>query len=191
MRIRIKLFTSMRIRILLLMKVMQICRPLAHRPPFWATTDLHDSILSLKSQNLLYFDFNPNPDPAFRSNADPSPCGSGSDTLLMWSFIMAQQHQDWTSDRYNWKPYLWLPPESEPELKLLFREPSGRRTGAGSLFYKQKMRFKKSESLRELTGRKSLSQYREKMRLDAPTKYTVNFGNKYDGSKRKRKKYFP
>ncbi len=116
-------------------------RPLAHRPsrpPFWASTDLRGSILSLISSYILtLMRIRVQLPKTMRIRIrNPWLCDP------LWGSIMAKQHQYWRGDRYNCKPYLWLPPESEPELKLLFRDPSGRKTGAGSLFYRQKMQLK-------------------------------------------------
>jgi hypothetical protein len=79
MRIWIHLFTSILIRILLLIKVRRIAnlRPLAYRPsrPPFEPPRLHFERprLHLEPRKLLDFDFNAEPDPAFHSNADPDP----------------------------------------------------------------------------------------------------------------------
>ncbi len=80
MRIWIQLFTWMRIRILLLIKVMAICNHWSTDPPrlhfeppglhLWASTVLHGL---RASKELLNFDFNADPDPVFHFNADPDP----------------------------------------------------------------------------------------------------------------------
>jgi hypothetical protein len=74
MRIRIQLFTLMRIRILLLIKVMGICY-------IWAVDPL-----GLYCE-LLHFDLNADSDPAFHSNANtypdpPSKNNAGPDPQL-------------------------------------------------------------------------------------------------------------
>jgi hypothetical protein len=70
MQIRIQLFTSMRIRIQLPFKVMEICDNWSTDPP-----ELHFEPPGLHCELLKFFifDFNADPDPAFHSNADPDP----------------------------------------------------------------------------------------------------------------------
>ncbi len=79
MRIRIQLIVLMqiRIRILLLIKVVRICDHWSTGPPglHFETSRLHCGRPRLPSElpNLLNFDFNADPDPAFHSVADPDP----------------------------------------------------------------------------------------------------------------------
>jgi hypothetical protein len=77
MRIRIQLFTSMWIRILLI-KVMLIC-------DHWSTDllVLHLSVhgtpwLRYEPRKFLNFDFNADPDPAFHSNVDLDPASKNN-----------------------------------------------------------------------------------------------------------------
>ncbi len=89
MRIRTWLFTLMRIRILLRIKVMPNLRPLVYRPsraPFMSVRGL--PWLHFAPLNLLNFDFNASSDPA----SDPCgtgsvsmPSGSAADEKLLWS----------------------------------------------------------------------------------------------------------
>jgi hypothetical protein len=83
--------TSLRIRNLLLIKMMQICDHLTTDPPSFR---LHASMLSLQTfilrvhgllrihcdpRKFLNFDFNADPDPAFYSNADPDPASKNNE----------------------------------------------------------------------------------------------------------------
>jgi hypothetical protein len=78
MRILIQLFNLMRnrIRIMLLIKKMLICD---HRPkgPFGPPRQMLNAHgpprLHFEPLKLLNFDFNADPDPAFKNNADPDP----------------------------------------------------------------------------------------------------------------------
>jgi hypothetical protein len=75
MQIRIQLFTSMLIRILLLIYVMRICDQWPTGPP-----GLHFECpqLHFESRKFLNFDFYADPDPAFRSNTDPDPASKNN-----------------------------------------------------------------------------------------------------------------
>ncbi len=77
MRIRNQLFTSMRIRILLLIKVMEICdhwsvdRPGLHFEP--PSLNFEPPGFYYKPLKILNFEFNADPDPALHSKADMYP----------------------------------------------------------------------------------------------------------------------
>jgi hypothetical protein len=84
MRIRIPIFTSMRIRILLLCKVKQICNHLSTEPTGFYSEPLRlhcerprSSTAQFEPLKFLNFDTNAdldsNPDPSLHSNADPDP----------------------------------------------------------------------------------------------------------------------
>ncbi len=90
-RIWIKLFTLMWIRILLLIKGMWICEHCHTEPPHlpsWASTSTAPPRLHFEPVKLLNFDFNEDPDPAFHSKADPHPASKdNADQCGSWSAI--------------------------------------------------------------------------------------------------------